>query len=291
MFCFFHRIYSPWVGNAVGALNHKFFVLFIFYTCLSSLLSILLLFMRFIRCASKTSIDEEGDDDGSHSATYTYPGCETIDSSPVIILTIISVSFTVFTCCMLFEQWDAIESNQSKIAKLKVAMGRGGSELDRVANDVNELFGGTHPHPAWHWFLPTKVWFRSERKLEAILGYEFRQEWLGEVYREEDHDDLEHGGLDVDSRGSGGVGGDGLQGLNQGLASGEEEDNFVGGGMRTSSLMLPSSKGITKVTKPLEIDDGDVVTSAVRDRSDAVKKRVSAANYDRQESDVSMKIV
>mmetsp|Transcript_4947 Transcript_4947/g.6823 ORF Transcript_4947/g.6823 Transcript_4947/m.6823 type:complete len:501 (-) Transcript_4947:355-1857(-) len=42
--------YCPWVGNAVGALNHKFFVLFISYTFMTSLISLLLLLIQFIRC-------------------------------------------------------------------------------------------------------------------------------------------------------------------------------------------------------------------------------------------------
>ena len=198
---------------------------------------------------------------------------------------------------MLLEQWDAIESNQSKIAKMKKAMGRGGSELDRVANDVNEMFGGVHPHVAWHWFLPTKVWFESEAKLMSILGYEFRREWLGEVYREEDHDDLEQGDLEAVEKtmtGPSGIGvgvtGNGLESLNQVLAPSEKGGSFVGSNMRPSSLMM-SSNGVN-VTKPFDIDNGDVVRRVVRDRSDAVKKRVSkAVNYDRQESDASINIV
>jgi hypothetical protein len=33
--------YSPWVGNAVGAINHKFFVLFVGYTMASCLFVLL----------------------------------------------------------------------------------------------------------------------------------------------------------------------------------------------------------------------------------------------------------
>ena len=280
-------LFSPWVGNAVGALNHKFFVLFIFYTCLSSLLSLTLLFMRFVRCSAKTYDGEDDAGSASRDASwdYTYSGCDEINAPPVVFLTVISVCFTVFTCCMMFEQWDAIESNQSKIAKMKVAMGRGGSELERVATDVNEMFGGVHPYPAWHWFLPTKVQFRSQRKLEAILGYEFRQEWLGEVYREEDHDDLEQQAqmseMGADSvkntlnNGSSAAGG---------LVAGEEEGDFIGGrGM--------GNQDDKKFIQPLEIESGNVVTSEVRDRSDIVKKRVKVSKYERQESDTSMKIV
>ena len=42
--------YCPWVGNAVGALNHKFFCLFIGYTASNCLMSIVLILIRLIGC-------------------------------------------------------------------------------------------------------------------------------------------------------------------------------------------------------------------------------------------------
>jgi len=42
--------YCPWVNNAIGALNHKFFCLFLLYTALTCLLSLLLLLIRFVQC-------------------------------------------------------------------------------------------------------------------------------------------------------------------------------------------------------------------------------------------------
>lgn len=44
--------FCPWVGNAVGAMNHKFFVLFVGYTMISCLLSIALIALRTIYCGS-----------------------------------------------------------------------------------------------------------------------------------------------------------------------------------------------------------------------------------------------
>lgn len=193
----FFTSYSPWVGNAVGALNHKFFFLFVLYTCIASLLSIVILFIQFIHCGFMVSDDDNDGDDNNHdsthnnsttmSSTFLYDSCESTYSMPVLILLIISIAFLVFTCIMLFEQMDAIETNTSKIARMKMRMGHADAhEYSRVSNDFNEFFGGGvggSNEMALHWFLPTTIQFPFGMK-ERVLGYEYNQEWHGMIYQE-----------------------------------------------------------------------------------------------------------
>ena len=143
----------------MGALNHKFFVLFIFYTFLNSGISLVLIVMRFVRCGYTTSLEGDASvgvdgttttdgtrwnetvsnatssDDGIDGTglrfledggdrTYMYEGCLELYSMRLVGLMVISICFLVFTCCMLFEQVDAIESNTSKIARMKMRMGK-----------------------------------------------------------------------------------------------------------------------------------------------------------------------
>jgi hypothetical protein len=211
--CFCLEISSPWVGNAVGALNHKFFVLFIFYTVLSCLLSLFLFLIRAIHCAymiDDSSGDEVGathapDTDSATSATtsttlddnqanledeqlnfflrgrflssshtnYAREECHGwYEHTSVLILFFVSLVFLIFTCCMLAEQIEAIETNASKIARMKMRVGQAGTELSRVTEEFNEMFGGKDKNVAWHWFLPLSVDFLRGMK-KVVLGYEW----------------------------------------------------------------------------------------------------------------------
>lgn len=196
--------YCPWVGNAVGALNHKFFVLFIGYTICACLISIMIIFFRLFHCgavhgeedeASESVETTEADwhepenkksDETRMLQDYVYPDCNYLFGSPFcIILMIVSVTFLIFTCCMMVEQIDAIESNQSKIARMKLKVGQGGTELERVSHDFNEMFGGNSPHPTWHWFLPLSVKFPSGME-KVVMGYEWDPTFGDEPFQEND---------------------------------------------------------------------------------------------------------
>lgn len=232
--------FCPWIGNAVGAMNHKFFVLFIFYTFLTSFFSLFLIVQRFIRCGYTTISDENGDateigkfsdlstrgmayygnkngdedmdmdvneiafDDASlihrwmedqddmENRTFAFDGCVELYTMQTIVLLVMSIAFLVFTCVMLFDQVDAIESNQSKIARMKVRQGQDLGEYDKVATGYNEMFGvgigSQGAHVGLHWFLPTPVRFPDDREKDRVLGYEFYDLWHGRVYQEVDEE-------------------------------------------------------------------------------------------------------
>ena len=231
----------PWVGNAVGALNHKFFVLFIFYTVITCFTCVILLVLRFIRCGyvtdnndDETTINSQNpdyydtDDLSPHHSPFLYSGCEGIYSIPVISLCFLSVIFLVFTCCMLIEQLDVIESNTSKIARMKIRMGLSNQdEFTKVSNNFNEMFGGNHPNVALHWFLPTPVRY-PDGMVEKVLGFEYKDSWYGEVYRE-DMDDLETGSTMV------------IEGVDIAMSSKDKDDD-------THSLSSRSRKSRASIT-------------------------------------------
>lgn len=164
--------------------------------------------MRFMRCGYVVVTAD--DDNNSLNATlrrlrddsvqYLYSGCNEIYSYKVLVLLIMSIGFMVFTCCMLVEQADAIETNKSKIARMKITLGQDEGEYDKVANNFNEMFGigifgqdgGVGgPGPSFHWFLPTKIRFPRDQ-VDKIMGYQFQESWYGEIYDEDkDNRDIE----------------------------------------------------------------------------------------------------
>ena len=94
------------------------------------------------------------------------------ESMAVLILFVVTVIFLVFTCVMLFDQYEAIQTNASKIARMKMRVGQAGTELSRVTEEFNEMFGGKDNQVAWHWFVPLPVEFpRGMGKV--VLGYEW----------------------------------------------------------------------------------------------------------------------
>jgi palmitoyltransferase ZDHHC3/7/25 len=106
--------FCPWVGNAVGAMNHKFFVLFVGYTMMSCFSSLCLIGLRTWHCGFPIPYDSSGDKSFPEECTRWN------ESYSSLMLLIVSVVFFLFTACMLFENIEAIETNASKIARMKM---------------------------------------------------------------------------------------------------------------------------------------------------------------------------
>lgn len=308
--------FCPWVGNAVGAMNHKFFVLFIFYTFLCSAISLALIIMRFVRCGyttpdsdantnmntkafnfdagnTNTSGMEQNWLNGTSNAsdigagmrfleddnhqTYLYQGCEDIYTMQVLSLMIVSIIFLVFTFCMLFEQVDAIESNTSKIARMKMRMGQDDGEYGKVADGFNEMFGvgigSQGAHVGLHWFLPTPVTFPTEHDRNRVLGFEYSKEWSGSVYDE----DEEEGGYDSRPQTGGLRGGDAKQ--------------FNGHRQRSGSLMISDDEfTASKTIMEIELPSKDGLR--LGQSSGTINRRSSTAHADGDSlSEHSAKIV
>lgn len=143
-----------------------------------------MLFVRAMYCGWTTDdLARGGDQQRLLTAPYREECYGFYNSYATLGLMIIAVIFMIFTCCMLFEQIEAIETNASKIARMKMSVGHAGTELARVTEEFNEMFGGTSSEVAWHWFLPFAVEFPRGMK-KVVLGYEWDETFDAVPYEE-----------------------------------------------------------------------------------------------------------
>jgi hypothetical protein len=125
--------HCPWVNNCVGIGNHKYFLLFVFYTLLSCCYSMVLVITRFSTCMGGNH--KRGDH--SHQAHAHHVSC--LDQ-PTHLLTMLgllveALLFGMFTFCMIFDQMDVITSKVTHIDRLK------GSDFASKLAGVTEVFG------------------------------------------------------------------------------------------------------------------------------------------------------
>ena len=186
--------FCPWIGNAVGAMNHKFFILFVGYTMTSCLCSMILIGLRTIYCGSPSPFFTREIESPEECTGWN-------ESYLGLALLVVSVVFFLFTACMFFEQLEAIETNISKIARMQMSVGRGGTELTRVTDEFNEIFGGESNQIAWHWFLPIPIEFPNGMK-KVVLGYEWDETFDLVPYQDPNDRDTETGSVHSVSSGN-----------------------------------------------------------------------------------------
>ena len=119
--------HCPWVNNCVGIGNHKYFLLFIFYTSISCSYSMTLVIWRFIQCLGKHSQHQHCLDDPAHLLH-------------LIGLMVEALLFGLFTSCMMIDQWDVVLTNVTHIDRLKGEIGFGFLD-DQRRKGINEVFG------------------------------------------------------------------------------------------------------------------------------------------------------
>lgn len=194
--------FLPVISNSVLS---QFFILFILYTFLTAIVCLALLLIRVIRCgfyisiplgANATAVAHTPTDDDSFEKQHVYPGCSNISNPIVGALACVTVLFFFFTFCMLIEQGEAVDTNMSKIARMKTRAGLASAgEYAPVAKEFNEVFGGEFPTISWHWFLPLPVRF-PEWARDNIMGYEWDLTFPSAPYQEPGDTDTDT----VDSR-------------------------------------------------------------------------------------------
>lgn len=162
---------------------------------------------------------------------------------------------------MLLEQTEAIQTNMSKIARMKTRAGLVShpNEYAPVATEFNEVFGGDHPSLSLHWLLPLPIKF-PEWALDNILGYEYDITFDAVPYQEP----AEESGTDADSTASGlsSMGG-GAGALSD--AEGDLESGLEGGSSHALEQELLPPEGGNEISR--EIPSSNKLDSSVKKRS------------------------
>lgn len=170
--------FCPWVGNAIGALNHKFFILFVLYTFISCTATIPIVILQFVQCSHLLGQPRNN----VQPSDPLYEDCQKLLAPQVMVLVVITILFFFFTLCMLADQFLAVTQNISKIARMKIEGGGGADsdqllQLQRVSRDFNEIFGVRSGDRRtnqfqWHWLVPLPVQFPPGMK-DVVLGYKY----------------------------------------------------------------------------------------------------------------------
>jgi len=133
--------YCPWVNNGVGFLNHKFFLLFLFWTSITCLWCFVTLCTRFYLCQSmKQSFRQQ--------PVICDP--DNADLICSILLMIEAVLFGSFTTVMMFDQLSCIFESVTYIDRLK-GKKRGNKG---ILESLTFVFGET---PGFGWILPKSL--------------------------------------------------------------------------------------------------------------------------------------
>ena len=108
--------HCPWVNNCVGIGNHKYFLLFVFYTFVSCLYSMILVIVRFSSCvharrhhhhnthhAMKEAMQQEQEQQLAHPTQQATCVDHPSQLLTILLLLVEALLFGIFTSCMMCE--------------------------------------------------------------------------------------------------------------------------------------------------------------------------------------------
>lgn len=149
----------------MGIGNHKYFLLFVFYTFVSCIFSFTLVMVRFYSCMGRKT----GHIREHHLACLDRP----TQLLPILGLVVEAILFGLFTACMMMDQSSVVSSKMTHIDRLK-----GGEDEANSSSlaGVIEVFGlevkrGTDPRFRPDWLSPfAKVCFPPSIR-DEIMGF------------------------------------------------------------------------------------------------------------------------
>jgi len=118
-----------WVNNCIGALNQKYFILFLFYTAATSILSFIVLTCTFFMMQGAK-----------------VKGFDIVAAFLIGLVALESVTFMFTTGDFLFEQLESVKSNQTCVESYQFKRG--------VTESIDKNFVNVFGKNSWMWLLP-----------------------------------------------------------------------------------------------------------------------------------------
>ena len=171
----FDRLFETRVNNCVGIGNHKYFLLFCFYTFVTCLLSLILVVIRFTTCMSGHShyhhrgyqhqhLRQAEDAVAMNHSSEARATCLDQPSDLLLILGLLveALLFGMFTTCMMFDQMEVVHTRMTHIDRLK------GTQIGGNLEGIAEVFG---------------VGFNQSKRGGGKGSKLFRADWLSPFHR------------------------------------------------------------------------------------------------------------
>ena len=139
--------YCPWVNNVVGLFTQKYFLLFVFYTCLCTLWVAIMLGARVYKCTYGNQPRKFSGWDKPQNVQVAVCEVSQWDMITCAANAVESLIFCIFTIAMGCDQYEAIGENTPYIDRLQKKKGK----EQHIYLTTCEVFGEDF---SWRWFFP-----------------------------------------------------------------------------------------------------------------------------------------